>query len=343
MQKSNLLTEIRLLPIFEVYLFFNGGVAHMKYNFKVFAGSSNPELAQSIAESIGMELGSVELKRFSDREIWVKFGENIRGSEIFIIQSTNTPAENLLELLIMIDAAKRASAKRITAVIPYFGYARQDRKDQPRVAITAKLIANLITTAGADRVVTMDLHASQIQGFFDIPFDHLYGSSFFANRLKDLSDNLAVVSPDVGGIKIARSYARRLDAGLVVIDKRRPVQNVAEVVNIIGEVEGKDVLLVDDLIDTAGTFVAAIDALKVRGARDIYGAVTHAILSGPAIERIRKSGIKKLFISDSIRHDTENELDDRFQVVSAAELFAEAIIRTYKNESISSLFDVDKG
>lgn len=315
----------------------------MMYNFKVFSGSSNPELASKIADCIGMELGSVELKRFSDKEIWVKFGENIRGSEIFIIQSTNTPAENLLELLIMIDAARRASAKRITAVIPYFGYARQDRKDQPRVAITAKLIANLITTAGADRVVTMDLHASQIQGFFDIPFDHLYGSSFFVNHLQDLGDNLVVVSPDVGGIKMARSYSKRLGAGLVVIDKRRPKQNIAEVVNIIGDVADKDVLLVDDLIDTAGTFVGAIAALKSAGAKNIYGAVTHAILSGQAIDRIKQSGIKKLFISDSIRHDTTHELDETFQVVTSAELFAESIKRTYKNESISSLFDVDKG
>ena len=211
-------------------------------DFMIFSGTSNAPLAQKIGKSIGVELGIIESKRFSDGEIWVKYGENIRGREVFLIQSTNPPAENLVELLIMIDAARRASAKRVTAVIPYFGYARQDRKDQPRVSITAKLIANLITEAGADRVMTMDLHASQIQGYFDIPVDHLYGSSIFLNHLNNLSDNLAVVSPDVGGIKIARAYAKMLNSGLIVIDKRRPKQNLAEVMNIIGEVEGKDIL-----------------------------------------------------------------------------------------------------
>ena len=257
-------------------------------NLKIFSGSSNLPLAEKIAQKSNMSLGLVELRRFSDGEIWVKYLENIRGSDIFIVQSTNPPAENLLELLIMVDAAKRASANRITAVIPYFGYSRQDRKDQPRVSITAKLIANLITGAGADRVVTMDLHAAQIQGFFDIPFDHLYGSSIFSGLFNDIKDNLVVVSPDVGGIKIARSYAKRLNASLVVIDKRRPKQNLAEVVHIIGSVKDKDVLIVDDLIDTAGTFVGAIDALKKEGARNIYGAVTHPLFSGPAIERIQQ-------------------------------------------------------
>jgi len=204
----------------------------------------------------------------------------------------------------MIDAARRASAKRITAVIPYFGYARQDRKDQPRVSITAKLMANLITKAGADRVMTMDLHASQIQGFFDIPVDHLYGSSIFLNYLSSLSDNLAVVSPDVGGIKIARAYAKMLHSGLIVIDKRRPKQNLAEVMNIIGEVENKDILLVDDLIDTAGTFVGAAKALKEKGAKQIFGAVTHPLLSGPAFERINSGEIDKLFVTDTINFDS---------------------------------------
>src|SRR3989339_538350 len=217
-------------------------------NFKIFSGSSNLPLAEKIAHKLNMPLGLVELKRFSDGEIWVKYLENIRGSDIFIVQSTNPPSDNLLELLIMVDAAKRASASRITAVIPYFGYSRQDRKDQPRVSITAKLIANLITTAGADRVMTMDLHAAQIQGFFDIPFDHLYGSSVFRGQFDHFRGDLVIVSPDVGGIKIARAYAKLFNCGLVVIDKRRPKQNVAEVVNIIGDVEGKDVLIVDDLI-----------------------------------------------------------------------------------------------
>lgn len=309
--------------------------------YMIFAGTSNIPMAEKIAESIGTSLGSLELKRFSDGEIWVKYGENIRGREVFLIQSTNPPAENLIELLIMIDAARRASAKRITAVIPYFGYARQDRKDQPRVSITAKLMANLITEAGADRVMTMDLHASQIQGYFDLPVDHLYGSSIFLDHLSDLSDNLSVVSPDVGGIKIARAYAKMLHSGLIVIDKRRPKQNLAEVMNIIGEVEGKDILLVDDLIDTAGTFVGAAKALKERGAKKIYGAVTHPLLSGPAYDRLNSSDIDKLFVTDTINYD--ESACDRIVTISAAPLFGEAIQRTFKNESISSLFNIDKG
>jgi ribose-phosphate pyrophosphokinase len=247
-----------------------------------------------------------------------------------------------MELLIMIDAAKRASAKRISAVIPYFGYARQDRKDQPRVSITSKLVANLLTIAGADRVITMDLHASQIQGFFDIPFDHLYASSVFAPQFINMSENLVVVSPDVGGIKIARSYAKRLNASLVVIDKRRPKQNMAEVVNIIGSVEDKDVIIVDDLIDTAGTFVSAIEALKKNGAKNIYGAITHPLLSGTAVERVQNSQITKLYVTDSIDFRPEWKTD-KIQVVTASDLFAEAIRRTFNNESISSLFDIDKG
>ena len=311
-------------------------------DYKIFSGSSNLPLAEKIALKLEMSLGAIELKRFSDGEIWVKFGENIRGSDVFIIQSTNPPADNLIELLIMVDAAKRASAKRITAVIPYFGYSRQDRKDQPRVSISAKLVANLITVAGADRVMTMDLHASQIQGFFDIPFDHLYGSSVFSGRFDQLKNNFVVVSPDVGGIKMARSYAKRLQADLVVIDKRRPKQNLAEVVHIIGNVDNKDVLLVDDLIDTAGTFVGAIEALKSKGAQKIYGAITHPLLSGPAIERINNSQLTKLFVSDTI--SLHNGADtNKIEVISAAGTFAEAIRRTYNNESISSLFDIDKG
>lgn len=311
-------------------------------DYKIFSGSSNVQLAEKIAEKLEAPLGSIELKRFSDGEIWVKYGENIRGSDVFIIQSTNPPAENLLELLVMVDAAKRASAKRITAVVPYFGYSRQDRKDQPRVSITAKLVANLITVAGADRVMTMDLHAAQIQGFFDIPFDHLYGSSIFSGLFDKVSDNLVVVSPDVGGIKIARSYAKRLHADLVVIDKRRPKQNLAEVVHIIGDVKDKDVLLVDDLIDTAGTFVGAIEALKNKGAKNIYGAITHPIFSGSALERLHNSQLEKLFVSDTI--PLHGDIDrNKISVISAAGIFAEAIRRTYNNESISSLFDIDKG
>lgn len=311
-----------------------------KLDFRIFSGSANPKLAEKIAEKLKIGLGEIDSRKFSDGEIWVKYKENIRGRDIFIVQPTNPPAENLMELLIMIDAAKRASAKRITAVIPYFGYARQDRKDQPRVSITAKLVANLITVAGADRVITMDLHAAQIQGFFDIPFDHLYASPIFAGLFTS-KKNLVVVSPDIGGIKLARSYAKRLHANLVVIDKRRPKPNYAEVMNIIGNVEDKDVLLVDDLIDTGGTFVSAIKALKENGAKEIYGAITHGVLSDSAVQKIEASEIKKLYISDTICFD--NKSSDKIVVRTASEIFAEAILRTHRNESISSLFDIDKG
>jgi ribose-phosphate pyrophosphokinase len=307
---------------------------------KIFSGLSNLPLAEKIVKRLGKPLGSVEIKRFSDGEIWVKYGENIRGSDVYIVQSTNPPSDNILELLILIDAAKRASARRVTAVIPYFGYSRQDRKDQPRVSITAKLIANLITTAGADRVMTMDLHAAQIQGFFDIPLDHLYGSSVFSGLFNGFSDNLVVVSPDVGGIKMARAYAKKLHASLVLIDKRRPKQNMAEVVNIIGHVDGKDVLLVDDLIDTAGTFVGAIVALKNQGARRIFGAITHPIFSGDAVKRILESELEKLYVSDTIYFDGKS---DKIKIITASDMFAEAIRRTSNNESISSLFEIDKG
>jgi ribose-phosphate pyrophosphokinase len=308
---------------------------------KIFSGRSNLRLAEQIAAKVDVPLGKLEIRQFSDGELWVKYGENIRGCDVFLIQPTNPPAENLVELLIMIDAARRASARRITVVIPYFGYSRQDRKDQPRVAITARLMANLITKAGADRVITMDLHASQIQGFFDIPVDHLYGSSIFANKLKHLSDNLVVVSPDIGGIKMARAYAKRLDAELVVIDKRRSEANVVADIRIIGSVEGRNVLLVDDLVDTAGTLVAAVSGLKAQGALAVYAAVTHPILSGNAMSRIRESNLEKLFVTDTIELPV-NLQTDKIEVFSSAELMAEAIQRIAKNESISSLFDVEK-
>ena len=312
----------------------------MEHQPLIFSGTSSKELTEKICKYLNLTPGLLDVRRFSDGEIWVKFMENIRGRDVFIVQSTHPPAENLMELLITIDAAKRASATRVTAVIPYFGYARQDRKDQPRVSITAKLVANLITVAGADRVITMDLHAAQIQGFFDIPFDHLYASPAFTGIFKEKAENFVVVSPDMGGIKLARSYAKRLDASLVVIDKRRPKHNQAEVMNIIGEIEGRNVLLVDDLIDTGGTFVSSIKALKEKGAKDIYGAVTHALLSGEAIMRIKDSEIKKLYVTDSI--PLKSDADGKIVVRSASGLFAEAIIRSSRNESISSLFEIDK-
>ncbi len=309
----------------------------------VFSGRSNPALAESIAAQIGEPLGACEIKTFCDGELWVKYRENIRGRDVFIIQSTTPPAENLLELLILIDAAKRASARRVTAVIPYFGYARQDRKDQPRVAITAKLVANLITSAGADRIISMDLHAPQIQGFFDIPFDHLYSSAVLLKSFREQQiTNLSVVSPDVGGIKMARSFAKRLKADLVVLDKRRPRQNEAEVMNIIGQVEGRNVLLVDDMIDTGGTFASAVKALVASGADAVYGACTHPVFSGQAPQKIRESGVTQVTVTDTIPLRKEMEETGLIRVESVAGLFAEAIKRTHLHQSISSLFDVDK-
>jgi ribose-phosphate pyrophosphokinase len=310
----------------------------------IFSGRSNRPLAIQIAEHLGEPLGHVDIRTFSDGEIWVKYGENIRGRDVFIVQSTHHPAENLMELLIMIDAAKRASALHINAVIPYFGYARQDRKDQPRVAITAKLVANLITSAGADRVISMDLHAPQIQGFFDIPFDHLYSSAVFIKHFKRKNvRNLAVVSPDVGGIKMARAYAKRLKADLVVLDKRRHSPNESEVVSIIGEVKGKSVLLVDDIIDTCGTFRNASRAVLNAGAERVFGACTHPVFSGSARERLLDSGVERVFVTDSILLKDEIMQTGMVEVKSVAKLFAEAIKRTHHHQSISSLFDVDKG
>jgi len=309
----------------------------------VFSGRSNPVLADKISAHLGEPVGACEIKTFCDGEIWVKYRENIRGRDVFIIQSTNPPAENLLELLILIDAAKRASARRVTAVIPYFGYARQDRKDQPRVAVSAKLVANLITSAGADRVISMDLHAPQIQGFFDIPFDHLYSSAVLLKHFREMEiPNLSVVSPDVGGIKMARAFAKRLKAELVVLDKRRPRQNEAEVMNIIGQVEGRNVLLVDDMIDTGGTFANAVKALKDANAKDVYGACTHPLFSGQAPAKISESGVSEISVTDTIPLRAEMEATRLVNVQSVAGLFAEAIKRTHLHQSISSLFDVDK-
>lgn len=310
-------------------------------DLKVFSGRSNRPLAEKIAEHLGQQLGRCEIRTFSDGEIWVKYSDNIRGSDVFIVQSTNPPAENLMELLIMIDAAKRASARKVAAVIPYFGYARQDRKDQPRVSITAKLIANLITEAGTDRVITMDLHAPQIQGFFDIPVDHLYSSAVLVKHFKKKKiNNLAVASPDVGGIKMARAYAKRLEADLIVIDKRRPKQNEAEVMNIIGDVKDRNILIVDDLIDTAGTLCNAVDALQINGAKEIYAACTHPVFSGNAVERINGSKLSKILVTDTLPLRVPSQ---KVEIDSVAHVFSEAIKRTFKHMSISSLFDVDKG
>ena len=306
----------------------------------IFSGSSNPELARDICKGLKMSLGKGEMGVFNDGEIRVKIGQNVRGKDVFVVQSTSCPAnDNLMELLVMMDALKRASARRITAVLPYFGYARQDRKDQPRVPITAKLVANLLDRAGADRVLTIDLHAGQIQGFFDIPLDHLYAVSIFEEYFKEKKmKDIVIVSPDVGSIKTARSYAKRFRAGLAIVDKRRVNDVQAEVMHIMGDVEGRNVIIVDDMVATAGSLVEAAAALKKNGARDIYAAITHPVLCGPAIERIKDSFIKELVVTDTIPLPERKKLDKITQL-SVASLLGEAIKRIHGEESISALFE----
>ncbi len=310
-------------------------------DFKIASGRSNPELSKKVAASLGIQLSEVSIRNFSDGELWVKYEENVRGVDLFIIQSTFAPSDNLMELLMLIDAAKRASAKRVTAVIPYYGYARQDRKDQPRVALTAKLAANMLVRAGADRVVTIDLHSSQIQGFFDIPFDHLYASPVLMKVLNKLQlENLTFAAPDVGGVKTARSYARKMGGDLVLVDKRRPAHNVAEISHIIGEVDGRSVVIVDDMIDTGSTFVQCAEALKAKGAKTIHGVCVHPVFSGQALDKIENSSaIDSMYITDTIPLRRESE---KLKVVTVADLLGEAIIRTHDNRSISSLFDIER-
>ncbi|RKX26977.1 MAG: ribose-phosphate diphosphokinase [Candidatus Zixiibacteriota bacterium] len=310
----------------------------VRNDIRLVTGNANRGLAQRIAAYLGTELTDCSVKRFSDGEIFVQINENVRGADLFIIQPTNPPAENLMELLMLIEASRRASAMRITAVIPYYGYARQDRKDKPRVPITAKLVANLITSVGADRVMTMDLHASQIQGFFDLPHDHLYSSNLFNSYFRNLKvDNLVVVSPDVGSLKMARSTAEALNADLAIVDKRRPEPNESKVMSLIGEVKGKHILIRDDMVDTGGSLVQAAEYLKARGALDIYAACTHGVLSGNAVERLSKSPIIRTIISDSIDQQSKN-LPADFEVITCSKLIGEAIRRTFDEESISSLF-----
>ncbi len=307
----------------------------------VFSGNANPGLANNICRYLKVKLSQALIGHFSEGEIRVKVNENVRGKDVFVIQSTcPRPNDNLMELLIMIDALRRSSAQRITAVIPYFGYARQDRKDQPRVPITAKLVANLLTVAGANRILTMDLHAGQIQGFFDIPVDHLFAIGVFVDYFKKLKiKNLAIVSPDVGGIKTARAYAKRFSAGLAIIDKRRDSPEKTEVMHILGEVKGKNAIIVDDLVATGGSLVEAVEALKRAGAKTIYAAITHGVLSGPAVQRIDKCrDLKELLITDSIALD-DHKQHSRIKVLSVADLLGEAIRRIHNEESVSSLFD----
>ena len=310
---------------------------------KIFAGNSNPELAKEIARYVGVPLGNAKVSRFSDGEISVDIHETVRGCDVFVIQSTCSPVNtNLMELLILIDAFKRASAREITAVIPYYGYARQDRKVKARDPITAKLVADLITEAGADRVLTMDLHAAQIQGFFDIPVDNLFSMPILAKDYIDrgfVGEDLVVVSPDLGSVTRARNFAHKLNAPLAIIDKRRPRANVAEVMNIIGDVKGKRAILIDDIIDTAGTIRQGAIALVERGgAREVYTCAAHGVLSGPAIEHITDSPIKEMVLTNTIPLPSEKQTD-RIRVLSVASLFAEAIQRIYESLPISSLFD----
>jgi len=312
----------------------------MTDGLRIFCGNSNRPLVESICKHLRIKLGDAVIDRFSDGEIQVKVNENVRGQDVFVIQSTSNPAnDNLMELLILMDAMKRASCARLTAVLPYFGYARQDRKDQGRVPITAKLVANILSRAGASRILTIDLHAGQIQGFFDIPLDHLYAVDVIISYLEKLKlVNPVIVSPDVGGIKMARAYAKRLNASLAIVDKRRIDDKNIEVMNIMGEVKGKSAVIIDDLMATGGSLAEAAEALKNAGALDIYAGITHAVLCGPAIERLSQSQIKKIVITDTIFSEAAKN-SDKIEVVSVAPLLAEAIKRIHNEQSVSSMFD----
>ncbi|SKA78787.1 ribose-phosphate pyrophosphokinase [Clostridium sp. USBA 49] len=317
-------------------------ITHGK-GIKIFAGNSHPKLAKEIAEILGIPVGNANVGKFSDGEISVDINETVRGSDVFLVQSTNAPVnDNLMELLIMMDAFKRASAGRITAVIPYYGYARQDRKVKARDPITAKLVADILTAAGADRVLTMDLHAAQIQGYFNIPVDHLLGApilaKYFINKGFLEDEDVVVVSPDLGSVTRARRFADKLHAPIAIIDKRRPKANVSEVMNVIGDVKGKTAILIDDVIDTAGTICNGANALTNMGAKEVYACCTHSVLSGPAIERIKESSIKKLVMLNTIDLPKEKNID-KFEVLSVAPVFADAIKRIYEDMPVSKLFE----
>jgi len=307
----------------------------------LLSGTANRALAEGIAEVLGQQLCDVTIKRFADGEIFVRINENVRGRDVYIIQPTNPPAENMLELLILIDAVKRASAARITTVIPYYGYGRADRKDQPRVSIAAKLMANLITAAGTDRVLAIDFHQHQLQGFFDIPVDHLYAAPVFRRYYETKKlDNLVVVATDVGAAKMARGYAKRLAGDLAIIDKRRPGPNLAEVANIVGDVDGKDCIIPDDMIDTAGTMATTVDVLRERGARDIYILATHPLFSGPAVERLAETGVREVTVTDTVPIPPEKmKALPNLKVLSVASLLAQAIENTHTSSSVSVLFN----
>lgn len=315
------------------------GLSVPMHGFKLLCGTGNRGLSDEIAGSLDVERTKLTVNRFADGEIFVRIDENVRGNDVFIVQPTNPPADNIMELLLLIDAARRASAARITCVMPYYGYSRQDRKDQPRVAIGAKLLANMIVTAGADRVLGLDFHQHQLQGFFDVPVDHLYAAPVFVShyRKKHLHD-LVVVAPDVGSAKMARGFAKRLNGSLAIIDKRRPRPNVTEVVNVVGEVAGRDCLLTDDMIDTAGTVAEASCALKDLGARDVYVCATHALLSGKAVERLSSAPIKEVTVTDTV-HIPQEKRFGTLTVLSVGELLSKAIRYIHSEQSVSSLFE----
>ncbi len=312
----------------------------MRRELRIFSGSAHPALGEAIASYLGVPVGRAHLARFSDGEVWFQIHDNVRGADVFVVQPTCSPVnENLVELLLMLDAFKRASAARLTAVLPYYGYGRQDRKDKPRVPISAKLVADLLSTAGTDRVLTVDLHAAQIQGFFDVPVDHLFAAPVIIEHVQKLNlPDLTVISPDAGGVERARAYAKRLDAALAIVDKRRDQPNVAEVHHVIGEVEGRTALIVDDIVDTAGTLTKVAEAIKAAGAREVLASCTHPVLSGHAIERIEKSPLGKLIVTDSLPLAAEKRACGKIVELSIAELLARAIKNIHEETSVTSLF-----
>ena len=312
----------------------------MRRELKIFTGTAHPALGESIARHLGVPIGRAHLARFSDGEVWFQSHDNVRGADVFVVQPTCAPVnENLMELLLMLDAFKRSSASRLTAVLPYYGYGRQDRKDKPRVPISAKLVADLLSTAGTDRVLTVDLHAAQIQGFFDIPVDHLFAAAVIIEHVQKMGlEDIVVVSPDAGGVERARAYAKRLDARLAIVDKRRDQPNVAEVHHVIGDVEGRTALIVDDIVDTAGTLTKVAEAIKAAGAREVFASCSHPVLSGHAIERIERSPLAKLIVTDSLPLAKEKLAGGKIEVLSIAELLGRAIKNIHEETSVTSLF-----
>ena len=310
-------------------------------NLKIFSGRSNPLLAKQIAQFLDRDLGAISIRTFSDGELWVKYEENIRGHDVFIVQSTNGPSENIIELTLMVDAAVRASADTVTVVIPYFGYGRQDRKDQPRVPISSRVMIDILTAMGTDRIITMDLHSTQIQGFAKIPFDNLYSRSVLFDAIKDENlepDNSVVLAPDIGSVKMSQGYAKNLGMYFALIDKRRYAPNKAEISHLIGDLNGMDVLIIDDMIDTAGTTVNAAEAALNQGAKSVTAVATHGVLSGPAMERLSKSNIKKIIVTDTIAIPKEKHIE-KMKIVSVGNIFGEAVNRIHNGESVSALFE----